>query len=70
MRTFGPALGDDQAGFDRFSEADLIGEDAAAFAKAPQGEDDRVNLVRIWIDARLPLRRGVSFPVVGPPGSN
>ena len=66
LRAFGPALGDHQAGLDRLSEADLVGEDAAAFAETPEREDHRVDLVGVGIDARLPLRRRVALAVVRP----
>ena len=64
LRPLGPALGDDQPGLDRLAEPDLVGEDAAAFAEAPQREDHRVDLMRVGVDPRLALRRRVAFPVV------
>jgi hypothetical protein len=65
LRAFGPALGDDQSRLDCFAQPDFISEDAAALAETPQREDHRVDLVGIGVDARLPLRRGIAFPVVG-----
>ncbi len=61
---FGPALGDHQAGLDRLAQPDFVGEDAAALAQASQREDHRVDLVRVRIDARLPLRGRVALAVV------
>ena len=66
LRAFGAALGDDQAGLDRLSQADLVREDAAAFAETSEREDHRVDLVRIRIDPRLTLRRRVALAVVRP----
>ena len=63
---FGAALGDHQAGLDRLAQADFVGEDAAALAEAPEREDHRVDLVRVRIDPRLPLRRRVALAVVRP----
>ena len=64
LGAFRPALGDHQAGFDRLAEPDLVGEDAAALFQPPQREDHRVDLVRVRIDPRLPLRGGVALAVV------
>ena len=64
LRAFGPALGDHQARLDRLSQADFVSEDAAALAEASEREDHRVDLVGVGIDARLPLRRRVAFPVI------
>jgi hypothetical protein len=61
---FGAALGDNQAGFDRLPQAHFVCEDAPAFAETSQRKDYRVDLVRIRIDARLPLRRRISLRVV------
>jgi hypothetical protein len=57
-------LGNHQAGFNRLSQADLICENATAFAKTPKRKDDRVYLVGIGINAGLPLCSGISLPVV------
>src|SRR5258707_1209982 len=46
------------------AETDFVSEDTTTFAKAPQSKDYRVDLVRIRIDARLPLRRGVALQIV------
>ena len=70
LRALGPALGDDQSGFDRLAEPDLVGEDAAAFAQPPEREDDRVDLMGVRIDARLPLRGRVALAVVRPPDAD
>ena len=66
LRPFGPALRDDQAGLDGLAEPDLVREDAAAFAQAPEREDHGVDLVRVRVDPRLPLRGGVALAVVRP----
>ena len=52
---FRQQLRHDESGFDRLSEADLVGQDAAALGNAPQGEHDRVDLVGIGVDAAEPL---------------
>jgi hypothetical protein len=53
-----------QTCFDRLSETDFVSEDITTFAKATQSKDYRVDLVRIRIDTRLPLRRGVPLQIV------
>ena len=60
LRALGPDLRDHQARLDRLSEPDFVGEDAAAFAETAEGEDDGIDLVRVRIDPRLPLRGGVA----------
>jgi hypothetical protein len=62
--TFGAALGNHQARLNRLSQADLICEDATAFAKTSKRKDDRVYLVGIGINAGLPLRSGIPLPFV------
>jgi hypothetical protein len=57
-------LGDHEARLDRLSQTHLISEDATALAEAPERKDHRVDLVGIRVDARLPLRRSVAFPVI------
>ncbi len=52
---FGYQLRDNETSLDRFSEADLVGEDAAAFGNAPQREHDSVDLVGIRIDPSVTL---------------
>src|SRR6266478_8716557 len=47
-----------------FPQSHLISEDATALAEASERENHRVDLVRIGVDPRLPLRRGVAFPVI------
>ena len=64
-RALGQELGDDEARLDRLSEPDLVREDAAALAQAGEREDDRVDLVRVRIDLRGALRRGVAALFVG-----
>jgi hypothetical protein len=63
--TLRPALGDYQTGLNRLSEANLVRENATAFAQTAKGENYRVNLVGIWVNARLALRRRIALPVVG-----
>jgi hypothetical protein len=58
------ALGDNQPSLDRLSEADLVCEDTTAFAKASKGKNYCVNLVRIWINARLSLGCGIALAIV------
>jgi hypothetical protein len=67
---FSTALGNDQAGLNRFPRADLIREDATAFAKTPEREDDRVNLVGIGVNAGLSLRGGIPLPFVRTTNTN
>jgi hypothetical protein len=64
LSAFGPALGNDQTCLDCLSEAYLVSEDATSFAKPPQSKDYRVDLVRIRIDARLPLGSRVALQIV------
>jgi hypothetical protein len=61
----GTQLRDYEAGFNSLAEAHFIGENAAAFWDSLEREDDRVDLVRIWIDAALPLRSGIALLLVG-----
>ena len=69
MRAFGAPLGDHEACFYGFSQTNLVGEDATAFAKTPQRKDNRIYLVWIGINTGLPLRSGVSLPVIRPTNS-
>jgi hypothetical protein len=64
LRSFGPALGDDQPRLDGLSHAHLVREDAAALAQAAEGEDHGVHLVRIGIDPGLPLGRRVPLAFI------
>ena len=64
-RAFGEELGDDQARLDGLSQADLVGEDAAALAQPGEGEDDRIDLVRVGVDLRRALGGGVTALLVG-----
>jgi hypothetical protein len=47
-----------------FSRANLVCENATAFAKTSERKDYRVNLVGVGINACLALRRGIALPVV------
>ena len=66
LRTLRAALGDNQAGLNRLSQADLVRKNATAFAQTSERKDHRVDLVRVGINARLPLRCGIALPVVRP----
>jgi hypothetical protein len=57
-------LGNHQAGLNRLSQANFVGENAPAFAKASKRKNYRVNLVGVGINARLPLRSRVPLTVV------
>ena len=48
---FGPALGDDEGGFDRFAEANFVGENDAFGEWGADGEEGSVDLVGVEIDA-------------------
>ena len=52
------------ARLDRFAQADFVGQDAPALTEAPERENHCVDLVRIRIDPRLTLGRGVALAVV------
>jgi hypothetical protein len=58
------ALRNDQASLNRLSQANLVRENATAFAKASKRKDYSVYLVRVWINSRLSLSGSVAFPVV------
>jgi hypothetical protein len=57
-------LGNNQPGFDRLSETDLICEDATAFVETSKGKNCCINLVRIWINARLALGCGIALSLI------
>src|SRR6266545_3259410 len=63
---FGHQLRDDQTGFDRLAEPDLVSEDATALGNPPQREHHRIDLMWIWIDASLALARRVPPLLVRP----
>jgi hypothetical protein len=50
--------------FDRFPEANLVGQDATAFADPCEGEDDGFDLVRVRVDLRRTLRSRVPAALV------
>jgi hypothetical protein len=58
------ALRNDQASLNRLSQANLVCENATAFAQTSKRKDYRVNLVGVGIDTRLALRSRIAFPVV------
>jgi hypothetical protein len=66
LSALGAALSDDQAGLDRFPQANLVGENATAFAQTSKRENYSINLVRIGINARLALRCGVPLSLIRP----
>ena len=47
---FGPALGDDEGGFDGFAEANFVGENDAFGEWGADGEEGGVDLVRVEVD--------------------
>ncbi len=53
-----------KTGLNRLSQANLVCENATAFAKTSKRKDYRVNLVGVGIDTRLALRSRIAFPVV------
>ena len=55
---FGPSLGDHEPGLDRLSEADFVGQDRAFRERRADGEERRVNLMRVEIDTRPGDRPG------------
>ncbi len=66
VRTFGSALGDNEASLNRLNQADLVSEDGATFGVTSEGKNHRVDLVGVRINTRLPLRYRVALPVVQP----
>jgi len=66
LRTLRAALSDNQAGLDRLSQAYLVGKNATAFSQTSERKDYRVNLVRVGINARLALRRGIALSLIRP----
>jgi len=46
----GPALRDDEAGLDGFSEPDLVREDDAARQRIAAGEEGRLDLMRVEVN--------------------
>jgi hypothetical protein len=63
-RTFRTTLGNNQASLNRLSQANLVCENAAAFAKTSQSKDNRVNLVGVGINPRLALCSRIALPIV------
>ena len=66
LGALGPPLCDDQAGLNRLSQANLVGQNATAFAEVTKCENYGVNLVRIWINTRLGLRGGITLALIRP----
>jgi len=66
-RILGQPLGHDQARFDRLSQTDFIGKDAASVVESRQSEDDGVDLMWIGVNSTSPLRSNVSTALVGAP---
>ena len=57
-------MGNDQASLNRLSQANLVCENATAFAKTSKRKDYRVNLVGVGINPGLALRSRIALPVV------
>jgi hypothetical protein len=66
LRAFRAALRDNQSGLDRLSQANLVGQNATAFAQTPERENYRVDLVRVGINARLALGCGIALTLIRP----
>jgi hypothetical protein len=64
LRALRSALRNDQASLNRLSQANLVCENATAFAETSKRKDYRVNLVGVGIDTCLALRSRIAFPVV------
>ena len=64
-RPFGAQLSDHQPGLDGLAEAHLVGQYAASLRDPFEGEDYRVDLMRIGIDTALALRGGEAGLVAG-----
>src|SRR5690606_2170773 len=54
---FCPALGYDQAGFDRLAQANLVGKDHATRKWVAAGEEGSIDLMRVEIDLRIDQSR-------------
>jgi hypothetical protein len=61
---------DQRMGTSELPQAHFVGEDAPTFTETSQRKDYRIDLMRIRINARLPLRRGISLQVVGSTDAN
>jgi hypothetical protein len=61
----GSKLRQDKSRLNRLAEPDLISKDAAAFAEAAKSEHDGIDLMRIWVDPALALRRSRTGMLVG-----
>jgi len=48
-----PLLGEEDASFDGFAQADLIGENCPFGEGRPKGEERRFDLVRVEVDLRV-----------------
>jgi hypothetical protein len=57
-------LGNNQAGLNGLSQANLVRKNATAFAKASKRKDYSVNLMRVWINSRLALGGRIPLTVV------
>ena len=60
---FGPALRDQETGFDGLAQAHLIGQDHALGKRIARGEQGRIDLMRVQIDLRI--QQSTSHPVHG-----
>jgi len=50
---FRPVLGEHKPGFDRFTQADLVGEEHTLGKGGAYGEESCINLMGIQVDARI-----------------
>src|SRR4051794_21775595 len=66
-RALRPQLRHHQPRLDGLPETDLVREDAAALAHAPECKNDGVDLMRIRIDAAAALRGGIAATFGGAP---
>ena len=66
LRALRAALCDNQTGFYRLSQTNLVREDATAFTQTAKGKNYSVNLVRVGINSRLPLSRGIALSLIRP----
>jgi hypothetical protein len=55
-------LGNNQAGLNRLSQANLVRKNATTFPKASKRKDYSVYLMRVWINSRLALSSRIAFP--------
>ena len=66
----GQELRDDESGFDRLPQTHFISKDAPAVRNAPERKHHGVDLVRIGVDAALPLRGRLTPALTRRPKAN